>query len=175
MHLIPQAAEKQKAMLSLLEKYTGCVCVPSNTTNPMPAYPYISFNVINTSTKKGTYAEATVEKDGVQTNVLYMQMLQVLSFTAQSDDDVEAMEKAMLISDFFAEAGRQALEDNDIIVADIGAITPRDNLLTIEYEYRKGLDITLRFNNVIADTTTDTIEQVTLTGGKVGEINIEKE
>ena len=170
--MIPQAAEKKKAMLSLLENYTGCLCVPSNTTEEMPAYPYISFSVINTSAKKGTYAACT---DDTGAEVLYMPMLQVWSFTAQSDDDAEAMEKAMLISDFFAEAGRQALGDNDIIVADIGAITPRDNLLTIEYEYRKGLDITLRFNNVIADTTTDTIEQVTLTGDKVGEINIEKE
>lgn len=172
--MIPQATI-QKTMLSLLEKYTGCLCVPSNTTNPMPAYPYISFNVINTSTKKGTYAEATVEKDGEQTSVLYMPLLQVWSFTAQSNNDAEAMEKAMLISDFFAESMRQALENNNIIVADIGAITPRDNLLTIEYEYRKGLDVTLRFNNIISDLAKETIEKATLTNDTVGDLMLEKE
>lgn len=157
--MIPQAAEKQRAMLSMLEEYTGCLCVPSNTTKQMPAYPYISFTVINTEARKGTYARTT---DETGAEVLYMPVLQKWSFTAQSKDDAEALEIAMRIADFYAEAKRVALEDNDIIVADVGAITPRDNLLTIEYEYRKGLDITLRLNNVIADPTTETIESIEL-------------
>lgn len=169
--MIPQA-EIQQTMLSLLEVYTGCTCVPSNTTKQMPAYPYISFSVINTGTQKGTYA-ATTKEDG--TAVLFKPALQKWSFTVQSDNDAEALGKAMLISDFFAEVKRQELADNDIIVADIGAITPRDNLLTIEYEYRKGLDITLRLNNVIENTTTETVEKVTLSSDKLGEINLEKE
>lgn len=171
--MIPQAAEKNRAMLSMLEEYTGCVCVPTNTTKPMPAYPYISFNIINTSTKKGTYAAHT---DATGAKVLYMPLTQTWSFTVQSDDDAEAMEKAMLISDFFAEAKRQALEDNGIVVADIGAITPRDNLLTVEYEYRKGLDVKLRFNNVISDDTSkEMIETTTLTNDLVGDLRLEKE
>lgn len=168
--MIPQATIQQ-AMLSLLEEYTGCLCVPSNTTKQMPAYPYISFTVINTETRKGTYARETDETGAA---VLYMPALQKWSFTAQSKTDTEALEIAMRIADFFAEAKRVALEDNGIIVADVGSITPRDNLLTIEYEYRKGLDITLRLNNVIADPTTETIETVTLTSD-VGDVNIVKE
>lgn len=168
-----QQAKIQQAMLSMLEDYTGCTCVPSNTTRQMPAYPYISFSILNTDAKKGTYSK--VETDGAKAAVLFMPVLQKWSFTVQSDDDAEAMEKAMLISDFFAEARRLELADNDIIVADVGAITPRDNLLTVQYEYRKGLDITLRLNNVIADPVTETIEKATLTSEKVSEINLEKE
>lgn len=149
-------------MLSLLEKYTGCVCVPSNTTKQMPAYPYISFSVINTDTKKGTYAATTVIRDGVKVAVKYMPLTQKWSFTVQSDKDAEALEKAMLVSDFFQEAKRQELADNNIIVSDVGAITPRDNLLTIEYEYRKGLDVTISLNNIIDDPTSETIEQVVI-------------
>lgn len=154
--MIPQATIQQ-AMLSRLEKYIGCQCVPSNTTKQMPAYPYVSFSVIHTETQKGTYAE--VIENGAK--VLFKPLLQKWSFTAQSEEDAEAMHIAMLIADFFAEAGRLELEDNGIIVADVGAITPRDNLLTIDYEYRKGLDITLRFNNVI-DMPTEAIEKVTV-------------
>lgn len=120
----------------------------------MPQYPYISFTVINTETRKGTYST----EDG---NTLYMPTLQKWSFTVQSDKDNEALEKSMLIADFFAEAKRQELADNEIIVADVGAITSRDNLLTIEYEYRKGLDVTLRLNNVI-ENETETIDKVVL-------------
>lgn len=149
-------------MLSKLEDYAGCVCVPSNTTKQMPAYPYISFTVINTAQKKGTYSKTE--------DVLYKPVLQKWSFTVQSDDDAEAQEKALLISDFFEEVGRLYLADHNIVVADVGAITPRDNLLTIEYEYRKGLDVTLRLNNVINDTTAEVIETVTINSS----INLEK-
>ncbi|WP_405378836.1 LIC_12616 family protein [Phascolarctobacterium sp.] len=159
-------------MLSRLEKYTGCTCVPSNTTKQMPAYPYISFTVINTEVRKGTYAAATDDKGAA---VLFMPLLQKWSFTAQSDDEAVAFEKAMLVSDFFAEVERLYLADNGIIVADVGAITPRDNLLTIEYEYRKGLDVTIRLNNVIGETTAETIEKATLTSDTVSDIEIEKE
>lgn len=171
--MIPQT-QIQRVMLSLLEEYTGCVCVPSNTTAQMPAYPYISFSVINTEAKKGTYGATTVVKDGVETDVFFMPVLQKWSFTVQSNKDAEALEKAMQISDFFAEVKRQELADNDIIVADVGAITPRDTLLTIDYEYRKGLDVTLRLNNVIA-ATADTIEKATLESNSERLTTIEKE
>lgn len=161
-------------MLSLLEEYTGCTYVPSNTTKQMPAYPYVSFSIISTDTKKGTHGVATIEKDGVEIDVFFMPLLQKWSFTVQSDNDAEAQEKAMLIHDFFAVAKRLELADNNIIVADIGAITPRDNFLTIEYEYRKGLDVTLRLVNIIDDPTTEVIEKATLTSD-VGKHTIEKE
>ena len=171
--MIPQT-QIQRVMLSLLEDYTGCVCVPSNTTKQMPAYPYISFSIINTDAKKGTYGATTVVKDGVETDVLFMPVLQKWSFTVQSDDDAQALEKAMQISDFFAEAKMRELADNEIIVADVGAITPRDTLLTVEYEYRKGLDVTLRLNNVI-EATADAIEKATLANDGEQIKTIEKE
>ena len=156
----------QKTMLSLLEEYTGCPAVPANTTKKMTAYPYISFSVINTDTKKGTYS--------VYGNTKAMPLNLKYSFTVQSDDDAEALMIAMQVKDFFEEAKRLELADNDIIVADVGAITPRDNMITIEYEYRKGLDVTLRLVNVISDTNEDTIDAATLTSN-AGIIKLEKE
>lgn len=141
----------------------------------MPAYPYISYTVLSTDVQKGTYAAAEIKKDGEAVEVLFKPVLQKWSFTVQSNDDAEALGKAMLISDFFAEIKRQELADKDIIVADIGAITPRDNLLTIEYEYRKGLDVTLRLNNVIELENRETINNVTLSSDELGDINLEKE
>ena len=157
-----EQAKIQQVMLSLLEDYTSCICVPSNTTKQMPAYPYISFSVINTGTKKGTYAATTVIKDGVEVAVKYMPLTQKWSFTVQSDKDAEALEKAMLVSDFFQEVKRQELADNNIIVADVGAITPRDNFITIEYEYRKGLDVTISLNNIIEETSAETIDNIVI-------------
>lgn len=149
-------------MIRKLEKYTGCICVPSNTTKHVPPYPYITFSVIHTEARKGTYSAVTEHRDGKEITVLSMPTKQKWSFTVQSDKDSVAQEKAMMIQDFFAEAVRQELEDHNIVVADIGAITPRDNLLTIEYEYRKGLDVTLSVDNVIEKETTEIIENVTM-------------
>lgn len=154
---------KQKIMLSMLETHTGCKFVPANTTKNMPAYPYVSFSVINVNTRKGTYSQAG--------SALYMPAQVKYSFTVQSDDDAEALMLAMSVKDFFEEGKRQALADNGIIVADVGGITPRDNLLTIEYEYRKGLDVTLSFNNIIAESA-DTGEISNIT---INDMNIEKE
>lgn len=173
--MIPQA-QIQHDMLSLLEDFTNCTCVPSNTTKKKPPYPYISFSVINTSVKKGTYAKTTVtDEKGTAKNVLFKPATQTWSFTVQSPDDAEAMRIALLISDFFAEAKRLELADRGIIIADVGAITPRDTLLTIEYEYRKGLDIKLSLNNVIEDTVKETVESVSLSNDQLGEIDLVKE
>ena len=154
---------KQIITLRLLEEYTGCKLVPANTTKNLPAYPFISFSVINIDTKKGTYAQVG--------NTLYMPAKVKYSFTVQSDNEAEALLKAMDVKDFFEEAKRQVLADNEIIVADVGGITPRDNLLTMEYEYRKGLDVTLSLNNIIA-ASADTGEIDSIS---INDINIEKE
>lgn len=137
----------------MLEEYTGCTVVPSNTTKNIPHYPYISYSLINIDTNKGTYAAhtATKEVEGkeISTTILSMPTKLKYSFTVQSDNDAEALCVAMQVKDFYEEAKRQELADNEIIVADVGGITPRDNMLTIEYEYRKGLDVTLRLNNIL--------------------------
>lgn len=161
-----QQAQIQQIILSKLEDYTACICVPANTTKKMPPYPYISFNVINTDVKKGTYG--AVEEENKR--YLFKELSQTWSFTVQSDDNEQALALAMLISDFFEESKRQELEDNNIVVADVGAITPRDNMLTIEYEYRKGLDVKLRLNNVIESTVDNEIDKI-----NIGNINLEKE
>lgn len=171
-------ATKKQAMLSRLETFTGCVLVPANTTKQLPAYPFITFNIINTGSNKGTYSKHSEVVNGVTTHYLYNPTTQTWSFTVQSDDDAEALQKALLIKDFFELSATNELADNDIVVASVGNITPRDTLLTIEYEYRKGLDVVLNLNNIIADTSTEQINEITLTeifNETSNEIIIEKE
>lgn len=164
----------QRKMLSLLEEYTGCTIVPSNTTKQMPPYPYISYTLIDANTRKGTYAAHTgvkeVEGEEIPTTFLTMPLKLKYSLTVQSESDMNAFMIALLIKDFFEEAKRQELADNGVIVADVGGITPRDNMLTIDYEYRKGLDVTLTLNNVLETADTGEISNVSM-----NDINLEKE
>lgn len=112
-----------------------CPVIRANQTAPIPPYPYISYTVITPvgSDMKGY----SIAEDGTR----YKPLTQTWSFTAQSDDDVEAVNVAMIAYDWFALTGRTYLNDNNIVAQRVGNITSRDNLLSIEYEYRKGFDV----------------------------------
>lgn len=129
-----QIEEVQKLLIGELEKYTGCVFVPSNTTKKIPRYPYVSFANIRTETHKGTYHGQ---------GEIYNPADVTYSITVQSDNEMQALEIAMKIKDYCEEVGRLLLEENGITIQRVGEIASRDNLITIEYEYRKGLDVVL--------------------------------
>lgn len=113
-----------------------CEVVRQNQVAKIPAYPYVSYTLTTpVSAHSGTYSEA---KDGT----LYRSILQTWSFTVQSDDQEEALSLAMRIYDFFSAAGVTYLADNGITVRRVRDVNTRDNLLTVQYEYRNGLDVT---------------------------------
>lgn len=134
-----------------LKEVTGCEVVKANMANaPIPPYPYLSFTVLNTDTKKGTYSAAA--------GVKFMPLTQTWSFTVQGDKDNEAQRAAMKAKDWLEETGRLYLNDHGIVVQSVGAITNRDTLLTIEYEYRKGFDAVLSIMNVVDGENEETID-----------------
>lgn len=139
-----------------LKRECGCEIIKSNTTARMPPYPYLSFTILTTENRKGTYSG-----QGTRT----IPVKQTWSFTVQGDQDDETLETAMKARDWMEEAGRLHLNDRGIVVQSLGAVTSRDNLISIEYEYRKGFDMVLSLVNTVELPETETIEQ----------INIEKE
>ena len=118
----------------------GCPVVKSNITDHIPKYPYVSFTVTGIRTRQRTYADA--EQPYVPAEVSY-------SFTVQSNDDYEALTLAMKLHDWFEETGRMYLKDNGMVFTDIGQISERDNMITLEYEHRKGFDCVLNLMNYV--------------------------
>lgn len=134
-----------------LKEVTGCEVVKSNLSNaPLPIYPYISFTILNTDTKKGTY--------GTYGTGRFIGLTQTWSFTVQSDKDSEAQRKAMLAKDWLEEAGRVYLADHGIVVQSAGPISNRDTLLSVQYEYRKGFDTVFSLVNEMQEPEMETIE-----------------
>lgn len=134
-----------------LSDATGCEVVKSNLANArIPPYPYISFTVLNTDTKKGTYSVSGGRR--------YMPLIQTWSLTVQGDDDNKTQLAAMKAKDWLEETGRLYLNDHGIVVQNTGAITNRDTLLTTEYEYRKGFDAVLSIMNVVNAQDGETID-----------------
>ncbi len=147
--------DQEKINISItgkLRDVTGCEVVKSNLSSaPIPPYPYISFTVLNTDTKKGTYSVSGGRR--------YTSLTQTWSFTVQGDKDGQTQLVAMKAKDWLEESGRSYLNDRGIIVQGVGAITDRDTLLTVGYEYRKGFDAVLSIMNVVEEWDGETIEQ----------------
>lgn len=112
-----------------------CEVVRQNQVAKIPPYPYVSYTVTTPIHEtKGTYSKAN---DGT----LYRSALQTWSFTVQSDDQDEAMNLAIKMHAYFSAVCHTLFADNGITVRRVRDISTRDNLLTIQYEYRKGLDV----------------------------------
>ena len=113
-----------------------CEIVRQNQVAKCSSYPYVSYTVTTPVVAyNGTYSQA-------QDGTLYQTMLQIWSFTVQSDDQDEALTLAMKAYDYFTAVGIVHLADNNITVRQVRNVTTRDNLLSIQYEFRNGLDVT---------------------------------
>lgn len=120
----------------LYNEIRPCELVRQNQVAQVPPYPYGSYTVTTpVSASGGTYSHA---EDGTW----YRSVLQTWSFTFQSDDQEEAMALAMKTYDFFTAAGLTLLSDNGITVRRVRDVTTRDNMISIQYEHRNGLDVT---------------------------------
>lgn len=129
-----------KDLIGCLEHVCGCSIIPANTTKPAPPYPYGTFTILRTETVKGTYH-----------NRSWQPMRQTWSLTFNTKDDGQGMELAMKARDYLEEGGRIELYDRNISVSSVGSIDSRDNMITIEYEFRKGFDFILMLANEITE------------------------
>ena len=119
--------------------------IMSNQTGPSPSYPYLSYTITNLmSTKNGTYGEYD---DGKHR----MPCTQTWSVTVQSDKAGKMMELCLKARDWFEHIGRDYLKENQIIVQSVSGVSSRDNLITVEYEYRSGFDVVLWLLNETGD------------------------
>ena len=134
----------------LKKKGYNCPVIMANQTTSTPQYPYIAYTV--TSPVVANMKGYCVAEDGTR----YKPLTQIWSFTAQSSDDIEAFNVAMLAYDWFALTGNTYLSDNGIVAQRVGNITNRDNLLTIEYEYRRGFDVEFLLNHTLEKADCET-------------------
>lgn len=133
-------ADIERAIINGLQIYLQskgyeCPVILANQTAPIPPYPYISFTI---TTPVGADMKGySISNNGTR----YKSLTQTWSFTVQSDDDMQALAVAMQAYDWFALTGNTFLSDNDVVVQRVHNINNRDNLLSIEYEYRRGFDV----------------------------------
>lgn len=134
MHLIDVDKLKQ-VVVSGLKEYLGCEVIRTNQNAEPPAYPYVSYTITTlASANNGTYEE---HNDGTTRK----QLTQTWSITAQSNSEGESVKLALKAREWLDYSGRVYLKDNGVIVQSVTNITNRDNILTVEYEYKNGFDV----------------------------------
>ncbi len=139
-------------VVSSIKNYIGIPVIRQNQSAEPPDYPYIGYTVTTPMmTNNGTYGEFW--ENGVQ--YYRKEFRQIWSFTVCSDNDLQSKKFAFMLYDYLDKAGSIALSDNEIVVQRIENITNRDNLLTTDYEYRNGFDVTFAFMNEISDDDTN--------------------
>ena len=146
-----------------LKNYLGCPVVRSNQNEKPPKYPFISYTVTQPmSENKGTYG---VYKDGKDRK----QFTQTWSISALSADNTESVTLALKAREWLDHTGTVYLYDNGVDVQSVGAVTNRDNVLTVEYEYKNGFDVVFSITDEVKNTAEQAgyIETVEFDGVKV--------
>lgn len=148
----------RRTVVKSVEDHLQIPVIRTNQNAEPPQYPYIGYTVTTLmKTNNGTYGEFTKVIDSKSVKVYRKEFQQVWSFTAYSDDDLQSKTLAMQLYDFLDKIGALQLAEQEIVIQRIENITNRDNLLTTDYEYRNGFDVTFAFMNEIADVTEEQI------------------
>ena len=143
-------------VVSGLKEYLKCPVIRNNQNAEPPAYPYVSYTITTpVGANRGTHG---IYDDGKARKLVTC----IMSITAQSDDDIECITLANKAHDWLDYVGAVYMDDNDIVVQSVGNITNRDNVITAEYEYKKGFDCTFSLFDEVEIPDNGTIETLTL-------------
>lgn len=151
----------RKTVVKGLQGYLNIPVVRGNQNAAPPDYPYLSYTVTTLeSANNGTWGEYEDGTDRIP-------VTQTWSITVQSDKDSESVTLASKAREFLCHIGTCYLNDNDVIVQSVTNITNRDSLITIEYEYRNGFDVSFWMMN----EEKNPIEKI----GTIEKVNIREE
>ncbi len=144
----------RRTVVKSIKEYLQVPVIRTNQNAEPPQYPYIGYTITTLmKTNNGTYGEFTESVNSESVKTYRKEFQQVWSFTVYSDDDTQSKMLALKLYDYLDKTGSISLADNEIVIQRIENITNRDNLLTIDYEYRNGFDVTFAFMNEIAYET----------------------
>ncbi|WP_425447742.1 phage neck terminator protein [Dethiothermospora halolimnae] len=149
-----------------LVNHIGKPVIPSNNIGKKPPYPYILYKFTTPYNSQNNSIEidetipslGTKFKYDIKTTRIEQPSI-TISFTAVSKDEMESIDLAMQLKDWFRLKGYYLLKRNNLIVKSIEAFGNRDSLIVGDYERKVGFDVILR---TVDETSiiVETIEQL---------------
>lgn len=152
--------EMRAVIVKGLKDYLKCPIIRSNQNSEPPPYPYTTYTITTLmSENRGTWQE---HDDGVDRKAV----TQTWSLSFLSDDNLESVTLANKAREWLDRVGTEYLNSNGVIVQSVGVITNRDNILTVEYEYKNGFDVVFWLYDEVGNPIEQTIESVDFSGGE---------
>ena len=173
----------QNDIIKALADYMSMNIAHTNSSAERPPYPFLTYNITSPHLPHqviDNFEKELVdsEEEGFDEDIEYASVTQpslVLSINSHDTEDAStveteggnmimeqdngAYEKAKEVWDWFNLVGRDHLRQAGFTVVEAGNIEDRDVLHELNYERRKGFDVTLRYLDTVK-ITTETIESV---------------
>lgn len=136
--------------------------IQANGEGIKPALPFGTYNITSPYIN-GTGREITEyipNQDGLEQKKIE-EYRTTLSFNFYADTEEETIELAFGVRQWFLFYGEEFLNEQNIVVAEIGNMENRTTFLVDSYEYKHGFDVQLR----LTDEQTKTIDYFNQLGG----------
>lgn len=151
-----------------LKEYCGIPVVRSNQTEELAELnidTYLSYTITTLKGEnKGSYG---VYEDGTKRKPVP----HIWSVSAVSPDDSKSVMYACKAHEWFDTVGNTFLTEIGAIVESVGSVTNRDNILTYEYQHKKGFDVFFTLFDVIEGSAdSDGVIETAEIGGISAEI-----
>ena len=147
----------RRAVATGLKQYCKVPVIRSNQNESPPDGDYLSYTVTTLKGENlGTYS---VYDDGMERKPF----IQIWSISSISSDNSRSVQNACSAHEWLDHAGTLYLNDNDVIVQSVGAISNRDNFLTVGYEYKNGFDVTFLIFDEITNNSDQIIDEANFT------------
>ena len=156
-------------IIPALNNFCKVPVIPADDIGDQPKGKHVTYKLTTPHSGSTTKAEETIIQTETGPKMRRISEYRpVFSFTAYSLDDVESVELAQQVYDWFAFNGYDFLDRLGIVVAEQTTITNRDAFFVENYERRNGFDVILK---VMDEKTKDIVEwfdKVELNGIIVG-------
>ena len=143
------------AIVKGLREELAVSVIRSNTANKLPKLPFLSYTITSLlDNAKSTWSRYDDLTDRIPAT-------QVWSITLNAADFGECSKLAISAYDYFSKTATKYFKKYGIVILSVSEIVPRDNFLSVDYEYRLGFDVKLGLMNEISfknETTTENIE-----------------
>lgn len=137
-----------KSIISQIYKDTGIRVIQANQNAPKPSLPYGVYNITSPYIKGvGREDINTYEDETGLYQKRVEQYLVTLSFNLYAPTNDSTIDLALQVRKWFLFLGQEFIQDQNIVVANVGNVENRTTFLVDSYEYKHGFDVQLRMTS----------------------------
>lgn len=140
-----RVTELRDAIIPALSQYCGSPIILADQIGPRPKVAHMTYKMTTPYGKSPGQAEETaVEINGEYKLKRVSDYKTTISFTSYAMDEVDSIDLAQKVHDWFSFDGLDTLQSIGVAVVMLTDVTNRDAFVINDYERRNGFDVILR-------------------------------